>query len=219
MAARFTLPFLRGDLPQASQAAATALGRGMETGIPGAIVAHSGHLFCLGWVIGDFSGFGHNTDGLPGPPFVWTAARALALAIAGYHEAGRDLLATLTDDIALGRTDSLHFLGVAIAVEAAFILEQQDVLVAASDVLARQADDHVVLGLGVIDLGPVRRYLALVHARTGGHDLAVRELREVMQDGRSGLLWQFRAALDLQTLTGVKAPQAANGLWSWMAHG
>jgi hypothetical protein len=215
--ARFSWPFLRGDLRAAAARSDEALARGLETGVTGAATAHATQQFCLAWVTGGLSAFATSTEAFDGPRFVWDAALALAKAISGDYDGARRTSDGILDEVALGATDWLHFVGVALAVEAATVLGVTEILSASRPVMQRRSEDHVVLGMGVTDLGPVSRYIALIESGLGNLEQATTLLRGVRDDPRSGHLWQVRAARDLSFVTG-SSPSTDSRLWAWSAH-
>ena len=124
---------------------------------------------------------------------MWPAALALALVHDGREDAAGEVLDGLAPRLPVEGVHWLGFVGVAVAVEAASSIGHRRVLAAACPVLDRRSDDHVVLGSGAMDYGPVDRYRALALAGLGHHDEARRLMERVASDRRSGRVWQRRA--------------------------
>ncbi|MGI8685753.1 MAG: BTAD domain-containing putative transcriptional regulator [Acidimicrobiales bacterium] len=223
MAARFSRPLLAGQLTEAHEVAERARARGEEIGLEGVATAYAAQLFTLGWVTGDLHAFTAPIEvlGVSGPDLVWRAARALALAVSARPDEAAAELARLRPDIAAGGASWLNFVGVVLAVETASMVGDIEIMDVARPVLGRRRSDHVVLGTGALDLGPVDRYLALV-VRHLGHDReAVELLRAVAAEQRSGWIWQVRAAVDLARTGDGSASSdavvaAAGAAWRWL---
>lgn len=222
LAARFSPPFLRGDLAAAHTAAQVAVSRGSQSEIFGAASAYAGQLFALGWVQGKLDALAQPAEapGLEGPQLAWTAVRALGLALSAAPEAaGRELRRACELIPAFG-AHWIGFVGLALAVEAASILRQLELLELAEPILRRRSSDHVILGTGALDLGPVDRYLGLVLTGLGRREEAIRALSAVYADPKSGRIWQLRAAYDLASLgaapTGENLPRGTGQPWAWL---
>lgn len=225
LAAKFSAPFLAGDLTQASTIAETAHQQGVERDLFAADSAYLGQLFAVGWVRGQLPPVARPAEGsgLEGPELAWRAVAALTAALHGATEEAKSALSELTAVMTTAGAQWIGFVGLALAVEAAVLIDEPALLHCAESTLRRRLGDHVLLGTGILDLGPVSRYLALVCAGTGRTDAAKALLIGVLNDSASGAIWQWRAGFDLITLRGsvpARGPYATaagpGDAWSWM---
>jgi hypothetical protein len=97
----------------------------------------------------------------------------------------------------------LGLVGVAFAAEAAFHVGNRPVAAEARDILALHNTEHVLLGTGTADYGPVSRYLGLALATLGEKDEAVDALTHVATNPLSGPVWRSQARDDLILIGGV----------------
>lgn len=222
LAAGFSPPFLAGDLTRAYAAAERAAARGGQSEIFGAASAHGGQLFALAWASGRRDAIRQPAEApdLEGPQLAWHAARALALTLAGHTEAARGELTGAHRLIPVVGAHWIGFVGLTLAVEAAVMLQAENVLADAEPILRRRKLDHAILGLGALDLGPVARYLALARLGLGDRDEALALLADVQADPRSGRIWQLRAGYDLAALGSaprdVHLPVGGGTPWAWL---
>ncbi|MBA2555574.1 MAG: AAA family ATPase [Geodermatophilaceae bacterium] len=222
LAGRFSTPFMNCDLVAAHSAAERAFSCGSRNEIFGASSAYAGQLFALGWVQGKLDAIAQPTEApsLDGPQLAWHAVRALALALTANHGAAAAELTAASELIPVVGAHWIGFVGLALAVEAAAILRQRKVLSMAEPILRRRRTDHVILGTGALDLGPVRRYLGLALNGLGRRDEALSELDAAHSDPRSGRIWQLRAAFDLSSLgaapTGSRLTRGDGLPWAWL---
>lgn len=221
LAARFNHPMLNGKVESAILAADLACTRGDQIGIEGVARAYGAQAYVVGWVTGDLLGFTQPLEalGFAGPDLLLGGARSLALAVSDRPREAAIELESIHLDIASAGT-WLHFVGLVLAVETAVMVGDLRVLERAVPVLRRRLGDHVVLGTGVLDLGPVARYLGLALHGVGQRDEAIDLLDSVGSDPASGALWQERAAIDLRRID-VEASwnggtTAAPNVWQWL---
>jgi hypothetical protein len=202
MAALTCAPLLDGRLDEAEQVATAAFERGTQLGVTGVFTAYRTQLFAIGWLRGDLHAFVEPLGALATPDagLVWRAAHALALALDGDAAATGRALAALAPAIFTEGDHWLGLLGVAFAVEAAWLTDDAVIAADAGAVLGRHSADHLLLGSGALDYGPVARYAALADALRGEHSHAADRLSDLGADPRTGTTWQRRAADDLQRL-------------------
>ncbi|MDQ1373090.1 MAG: hypothetical protein QOJ09_428, partial [Actinomycetota bacterium] len=202
LTARFNLPFLAGDLEEARAASVRAFERGTEAGVVGAKGAFATQTYATGWIEGDLAGFIEPLEAVvvEGPDLAWQAALALAYAVAGRTAEASSTLSATRGMISEAGGHWLNFVGVAIGVEAAVQVGDTEVLRLARPVLERRSGDHVVLGHGALDYGPVDRYLGLALVGLGDVDEGMALLSTVCHSHGAGNTWRERARTDLDRL-------------------
>jgi hypothetical protein len=218
-AARFTPAFLEIDLDRARQAAEAAYAFGSARSVRGAYGAFAAQLFAVDWVNGAIEQYVEPLRAAVagGDDLVWVGALALALAVA--HQDTTAILAKARSLIGSDGTSWLGFVGVAMAVEAAAIVGDRETLEAALPLLERRRGDHVVVGAGALDFGPVDRYEALAVAGCGARERALALLTDVAERPTAGAMWRRRANLDRVRLgDGAHGPPVQDsGTWTWLS--
>ena len=202
-AALVSEPFLDGRFGDALELASGAFERGSSLGVNGVFPPYQSQLFAIGWMRGDLDQFVDQLARVKvqGPNLPWRAALALALAVSGDLVEASSLLDEDLDSINSVGRHWLGLLGVAFAVEAAWLTQNHHVGAAARSVLSSHVDDHLLLGSGVLDYGPVARYLALAEAMDGMVSTAAERLDHVANDPRSGSIWRDRSVIDRQRIS------------------
>ena len=104
-----------------------------------------------------------------------------------------NILADLRSTLPGAESNWLNFIGICLATEAAWATGNRTFLAATVPVLTGRIGDHVLLGIGILDLGPVRRFLALALAGAGRAAEAIDHLDRVAADPGAGLIWAQRA--------------------------
>ncbi|MEO5898966.1 MAG: BTAD domain-containing putative transcriptional regulator [Ilumatobacteraceae bacterium] len=207
MAALTCEPLLADRLDDAAAAATAAFERGNQLGVTGVFTAYQSQLFAINWLRGDLEPFVDSLGKIAGPDagLVWRSAHALALASIDQQSAAVSVLSGLGAAITAEGEHWLGQLGVAFAVEAAWLAGDPTIAASAGAALDRHRDDHLLLGSGALDYGPVARYRALAAALAGETSVAIASLELIAGDPRSGVIWQRRARDDLRRLRGPAA--------------
>lgn len=222
-AAKFSAPLLAGDLETARRMAIRAYEYGSASELFAAESSHLGQMFVLGWVTGNLQPFHRPAEAAPeleGPELTLRAVAALIMALAGNSQQATAALTSLADMIPVAGSQWVGFVGLALAVEAAALVGHEEVLLLAEPILRRRRADHVILGTGILDLGPVARYLALTCAGTGRPAEASALLAAVRDDPRSGAIWAQRAAIDLGASGhggAESVPAEPGAAWGWLS--
>jgi DNA-binding SARP family transcriptional activator len=205
MVARVSHPMVCGRFEDAQRLASEAAMFGEGHGVEGTAEAYFAQKFIVNWLAGDLA----NLAVTPPPPaslegtLAWSAGLAVIYAQLGDHDAAASELLQHVNDLEQLGTQWLGLVGVAVAVEAATLTRTFEIGRAARCVLNQHLDDHIIIGLGVLDLGPVARYLALAEALDGDVATAAERLTQLAQDVGTGEIWADRARHDLAELTTV----------------
>ena len=192
----FTPPFLDGDLDAADEAADVALAFGREGAIVEARGTHASQRFATAWLRGDVSAYLDIVRALAHPApdtIVWQGALALAAAMGGHHAEANAALDALVPHAASASTHWLGTVGFVMAAEAAAIEGHRSCAATLSPLLARRSGNHVLLGQGALDYGPVDRYLALVESVAGDEEQGTARMQSVAADAGAGEVWRALA--------------------------
>jgi tetratricopeptide (TPR) repeat protein len=211
MVALVSDPVVSGRFEEARTLASDAVIFGKRHEVGGSAEAYFAQEFIINWLAGDVADLAGTPPGSLAGSFVWSAGRALAFASLGDREAAEHLLVQHVHDVEHVGTDYLGLVGVAIAVEAATLTHTIQIGRAARRVLYEHMDDHIIVGLGVLDLGPASRYLALAEALDGDVATATERLEQLVRDASTGAVWANRAQHYLGVLsTGQPLSERSN---------
>ena len=217
---RFTSLFTEGDIAAAAAAADSAASFGFDHSIVETRGVYATHLYGLDWVRGGLAPWVERLQQLDAPQtnVVWRAALALALASAGSVEDARKQLDSIVGVIPDNAGHWLGLVGVAMAVEAAWVVGHRETHIAARPHLESRRDQHIVIGNGAMEYGPASRYAALATAGCGDPAASEHLLRTIYSAPGTGELWRRRALVDLRKVmrwrSGESMPSGTTAPWN-----